>query len=114
MWQQSYGFRYYKNDNFVLIFGEYESTIFVISQLCEKQYLDEAFDTIEYIFKELRKPLEFRAITQEIKEYIEQRYGTKLHYYNVRDNWDYIYEGDKMRNLSGRKLHSKKNHLNSF
>lgn len=114
MWQQSYGFRYYKNDNFVLIFGEYEKTIFVINPLCEKQYLEEAFGTIEHIFEELGKPLEFRAITQEIREYIEQRYGTKLYYYNVRDNWDYIYEGDKMRNLSGRKLHSKKNHLNSF
>ena len=114
MWQQSYGFRYYKTDKFLLIFGEYEGDIFVINPLCEMQYLDDAFDEIESIFQQLHRPLEFRAITEEIKEYIEQRYGNYFYYYNVRDNWDYVYEGDKMRTLAGRKLHSKKNHFNSF
>ncbi len=114
MWQQSYGFRYYKTDKFLLIFGEYEGEVFVINPLCENQYLDEAFDEIEHIFRELQKPLEFRAITEEIKAYIEKRYGNRFYYYNIRDNWDYVYEGDKMRDLSGRKLHSKKNHFNSF
>lgn len=114
MWQQSYGFRYYKTDKFLLIFGEYEGDIFVINPLCEMQYLDDAFDEIESIFQQLHRPLEFRAITEEIKEYIEQRYGNYFYYYNIRDNWDYVYEGDKMRTLAGRKLHSKKNHFNSF
>ena len=114
MWQQSYGFRYYKTDKFLLIFGEYEGDIFVINPLCEMQYLDDAFDEIESIFQQLHRPLEFRAITEEIKEYIEQRYGNYFYYYNVRDNWDYVYEGDKMRTLAGRKLPSKKNHFNSF
>ncbi|WP_454964105.1 DUF2156 domain-containing protein [Filifactor alocis] len=114
MWQQSYGFRYYKTDKFLLIFGEYEGDIFVINPLCEMQYLDDAFDEIENIFQQLHRPLEFRAITEEIKEYIEQRYGNYFYYYNIRDNWDYVYEGDKMRTLAGRKLHSKKNHFNSF
>ena len=55
MWQQSYGFRYYKTDKFLLIFGEYEGDIFVINPLCEMQYLDDAFDEIESIFQELQR-----------------------------------------------------------
>lgn len=31
-----------------------------------------------------------------------------------RDNSEYLYDGDRLRNLSGKKMHSKKNHYNNF
>lgn len=114
MWQQSYGFRYLCKDEFALIFGEYEGHIFMINPLCEMKYLDQAFEYGEAIFSQLDMPLRFRAVTQEIKEYLERRYANTMEYINSRDAWDYFYEGEKMRTLSGRKLHSKKNHLNAF
>lgn len=114
MWQQSYGFHYSIRENFVIIMGEYEGQIFSINPLCAEDFLKEAFDEIEMIFQKLKRPLQFRAITQEVKPYIRQRYGDKFLCENSRDNWDYVYEGEKMRTLGGRKLHSKKNHLNAF
>ena len=33
---------------------------------------------------------------------------------NVRKNYDYVYKTEKLMNLSGRKLHSKRNHLKKF
>lgn len=114
MWQQSYGFRYLCKEHFALIFGEYEGKIFMVNPLCEEAYLDEAFDYAEEVFQKLEMPLQFRAVTEEIRDYLMQRYGDRMIYSMNRDNSDYVYEGEKLRNLSGRKLHSKKNHLNAF
>lgn len=114
MWQQSYGFRYLCKDNFALIFGEYEGTIFMVNPLCEEIFLEEAFDYGEEIFGKLGMPLQFRAVTEDVKEYLMERYGDRMVCSTHRDHSDYVYEGEKMRNLSGRKLHSKKNHFNAF
>ncbi len=41
-------------------------------------------------------------------------YGNDFHYDYDRDNSDYLYEAERLINLSGKKLHSKKNHYNAF
>ena len=41
-------------------------------------------------------------------------YGDEFHYDYDRDNSDYLYETERLINLSGKKLHSKKNHYNAF
>ncbi len=41
-------------------------------------------------------------------------YADEFHYDYDRDNSDYLYETQRLINLSGKKLHSKKNHYNAF
>lgn len=41
-------------------------------------------------------------------------YPDDFHYDYDRDNSDYLYETERLINLSGKKLHSKKNHYNAF
>lgn len=60
---------------------------------------------LNYIFKDAEEPF--------LKELLDI-YGDTLTIEEDRDNFDYIYESNKLINLSGSKLHKKKNHYNYF
>lgn len=62
---------------------------------------------MHYLFKDLDENFinEVRGIFNcNIEDYILED----------RDNFDYLYEGKKLIDLSGKKMHKKKNHYNSF
>ena len=70
-----------------------------------KEYRKE--NHMKYLFKDLEESFidEFNALLNEKNEfYIKED----------RDNFDYLYEAKKLMTLSGKKLHSKKNHYNAF
>jgi hypothetical protein len=60
---------------------------------------------MKYLFKDAE--IDF---VQEIKN----TFGNTYNIEEDRDNFDYIYESSKLISLSGKKLHSKKNHYNNF
>lgn len=75
-----------------------------------KQAVEELF---EYT-KERGIPLIFKAVYDQMKEKLEAAYPNKFIFEESRDNMDYIYQAEKLINLSGKKLHKKKNHYNRF
>ncbi len=58
--------------------------------------------------------LSFFCVAQEQIQYLENFFGNRLVVKEQRDYSDYVYLTEKLAFLSGRKLHSKKNHVNSF
>lgn len=114
MWQEVYAFRYAIKDDIAVVFGEYDGEIFATAPLCELSKLDEGFDYIEQLFAKMNRPIILKAITEEVRDFVIEKYGEKLELSFDRDNSDYVYEAEKLRNLSGRKMHSKKNHFNGF
>lgn len=61
--------------------------------------------SMSYLFKDAETPF---------IEDLKTLYNCNLTIEEDRDNFDYIYESSRLISLSGKKLHSKKNHYNNF
>lgn len=78
---------------------------------------EKLFDVIEQarkIFKEKGHEVEMSLIPKSLANILKETYGDKVEITHDRDDDDYIYLKEDLVNLSGRKLHHKKNHLNYF
>ncbi len=60
------------------------------------------------------KPLILRAVTEAFADVLEQQCPGMFQLEEERDLEDYLYSGDALRELKGRKYHSKRNHLSNF
>ncbi len=58
--------------------------------------------------------LSFYCVSPEQIDLLQKYFGDKLVITPQRDYFDYIYTSEKLAALSGRRFHSKKNHVNSF
>ena len=71
-----------------------------------------ARNACDYMVSVGEKP-QFYGVTGEALEFIKNN-TDEYEFGNMSIYSDYVYETEKMINLSGKKLHSKKNHLNKF
>ncbi len=53
------------------------------------------------------------ALVEDIP-FIESIFGDKMHISSSRNSADYIYDTNALISLAGKKLHAKRNHVNSF
>ena len=114
MWKDLYNIKYYQEEKFIIISGEYGGEFFFIQPLASKDNIKYAMKFILNFFKENNKKLILKAITKDFIDYIENEYPNKFNYIEDRDNFDYIYEGESLRTLTGKKNQKKRNHLNYF
>lgn len=114
MWKDLYKTKYYVEDDFAIVAGEYENKGFIILPLASKENINKAFDFIIKNFEKEQKPIHLKAINKEVVQYLKNLYGERFEYIEERNNFDYIYEGESLRTLAGRKNQKKRNHLNSF
>lgn len=83
--------------------------------VCTEEELPHYFnEMVEYFNHVLHKPFKIYLADEEAVEYLHLRESEDFDVIEQEDLKDYLYDGDAMRNLSGKKLHKKKNHLNSF
>ena len=114
MWQHAYKTAYHIGDNFAVLVGEYEGEVFYILPLAKKEDLPKVIDFVLDYFKEIEEKLYFRGITEEVVDYLKEQYGDRFEYVAERDIFDYVYDGEILRTLKGRKNSKKRNHINYF
>lgn len=114
MWKDLYNTKYYVEDDFAIVAGEYENKGFIILPLAKKENMNKAFDFIIKNFEKEHKQIHLKAINKEVVEYLQSVYEDRFEYIEERNNFDYIYDGESLRTLAGRKNQKKRNHLNSF
>ena len=61
--------------------------------------------------KKIRKYI-LEGVTKEVVEILQKEYPEKFEYIEERDLFDYVYDGESLRTLAGRKNQKKRNHIN--
>lgn len=64
--------------------------------------------------KEEGIPVQFHSLSREDEEYLNREYPGEFQIEFDRDEADYVYLAEKLRTLSGKKYHGKRNHINKF
>lgn len=74
----------------------------------------KTLDTLMAYCEEKGMPFRLYDVTKEDFARLEEFYPGMLEITYDRDYADYVYEAEKLRTLSGKKYHGKKNHINKF
>lgn len=83
--------------------------------ICKEEDLPHFFQQIvDYFNRELKQPFRIYLADEEAVEYLHLKESPDFEVTEQEDLKDYLYDGQAMRTLAGKKLHKKKNHLNSF
>lgn len=76
--------------------------------------LTDAFDLIIEDAKENKIPFQMKGITMRMWDNIQKEMPDRFRYISDKNNDEYIYLSEKLIKLSGKKLQSKRNHINRF
>ena len=76
--------------------------------------INEAINILQADAKASNIPFQMKGITVEMWEMISNKMPNQFKYIHERNNDEYIYLSSKLISLSGKKLQSKRNHINRF
>ena len=76
--------------------------------------LEEALAALEADAAERGAPCRFFCVTPEQGQLLEAIRPGQYRLEEDRDGWDYLYRTDRLADLTGKKLHGKRNHIHRF
>ena len=116
MWRKMRDYRWAIEDDVLYIFSSNEEIFAAWQPICEPEKMQDAITKILRVAEEQRGDKKFMFVVVE-KIFADElaRYPhAKFNITAERDRFDYVYLAQDLINLSGRKFHGKKNHLNAF
>ena len=102
-----------KNKTLFLRFNEMDGNTYYMMPIGHMP-LKDAFDLIIKDAEENKFPFQMKGISLRMWEAIEKEMPGRFRYIHDRNNDEYIYLSEKLIKLSGKKLQSKRNHINRF
>jgi hypothetical protein len=117
IWEEFYDTHYYRNDTYMMFVIKSRNRNCPMMPLCKTEDILEVFKEIKQHWNHvLHEPLNMYLMDATFIETLKTIPGFTEEFDIVddRDTYDYIYDADKLRTLSGKAYHKKKNHLNSF
>lgn len=116
LWENYYHTKYATDDMALYLIIQVHGHHGAFAPLCDEEDLPAVFHRIENYFTDVlnEKPVIYNADRRMVD--ILQDSGC-LRDYTItedRDSFDYLYDAEKLRTLSGKAMHKKKNLLNSF
>ena len=114
LWSRYYDSKYFYGKESIIWILEITDGIFTVPPLCKKEDLKENFAIAEkYFHEELHQKMVMYLVDEEALEAISPD-PEKYEIIEERQFFDYVYNAQKLRTLSGKKYHKKKNHVNAF
>lgn len=114
IWNKYYNLEFAENGEFLFIRfnikGRKPSYFFPIG----KGDLERALSELSEYSESRGEKLRFRLVSAENAERLKRISEKRFNFTEDRNCFDYVYLTEKMISLSGKKLHSKRNHLNYF
>lgn len=93
----------------------------LIARYGENHYLfpagnndEDKISAIEWILKHSDSAVSFGGVGEKEKEFLEKNFSKKFSYTENRNMGDYVYTTEQLSTLKGKKLSSKRNHINRF
>lgn len=113
-WRKSYNIKYAVEGDFLFLRAKHgDSPLFSQIPIGRGDMAGAIERVCEAFTAEGNRPL-FQPVTKEKRAELEKILPGKLSFRPLRDSFDYVYKTNSLITLAGRKLHSKRNHLNRF
>ena len=109
IWQNQYGIEFAIEDDMLYIRSGISKKAYLFP--CGKGDLKSAVDKL---FDYCPDGLMFYSLNDVQKTFLEREYPGKFTFTENRDAGDYVYLAESLINLKGKKLSSKRNHINKF
>lgn len=115
MWQHNFNTHVMEKDNTMYVFGKDNKGMFSIVPISINKRWERDLEHLENIFNKcFEEKIVIRSAPKEYVDFIKEDYPGRFKVISDRDSFDYLYDADSLKTLSGRKYHSKKNHFNAF
>jgi hypothetical protein len=114
LWKNRNHQHIYYHPNYMILFGHFNDHCFSQMPLCKEGYFQEAFEKAVDLFENMEENFVMYSVDAIFAEFVKEMYGDQYEVSTNRDYSDYIYDADKMRDLPGKKLRKKRNHINAF
>lgn len=113
IWREAFGYKAARFGDYVVVSSEKEGTA---SYLFPAGSGDVApvIEALRERAKRRGERLEFHCVLALHKALLETMYPNEFTFKELTDYYDYVYDAESLISLSGKKLHSKRNHINRF
>ena len=114
LWSRHYPVTFAIIENTLVFRWEKEDGYAFAYPVGEPEDVKKALEFLEKYNDERQFPLVLYHVTPEQFEQMEAWYPGRFEIEYERDIADYVYEAEQLATLAGKKLHSKRNHINKF
>ena len=116
MWRKMRDYHWAAEDDVLYLFSSNEKIFAAWQPICEQEKMQDAITKILRVAEENRGEKKFMFVLVEkiFADELEKYPHAKFNITPDRNRFDYVYLAQDLINLSGRKFHGQKNHLNAF
>lgn len=114
IWSHYYNLKYIKTPTGLVWLYTPPFETFTTAPICAQENAKENFElALTYFHEVLQKKLVMFVVDENFINTVELP-SNRFEITEERSYFDYVYDAEKLRTLSGKKYHKKKNHVNAF